>query len=232
MAVVHDVAIEDPGGTSLDTSVPHSFDGSSLASSEGILVLVWANTSNSSDITGVTYGGLSLDYIAAIADSAGETGSVAAYFIGSLTGASGSTIEVNKAAAIDTWAVAIGVSCDAGGTPEVYIPGVGFVVDDGTLAEQNVDDGSPGTNSQRYAIIYSGLASPPPVGANSTSLQTIDIGQRGAAVCRRTSAGQGSLPVGFSSGSSDDRAGLFLAVREVSGGGGPTVKHLAALGVG
>jgi hypothetical protein len=50
-------------------------------------------------------------------------------------------------------------------------------------------------------------------------LDSEDFGARIVALCRETTAGQGSRSVGWSSGASDDRAAVYVAVYETSGSG-------------
>ena len=109
---------------------------------------------------------------------------------------------------------------------EVYAAGIVLLQESQTLAEQNVDDGSPGTNSLRIAFVASGLGSAPAAGANSTIGQGINIS---AASCRsyyETTPGQGLRPVGASSGTADDVAAIHFAIREVPASGSAVGKGL------
>lgn len=121
----------------------------------------------------------------------------------------------------EMYAVAITVAADG----DTETAGVVLLEGDGILAEQSINDGSPGSNSLRFAGINSGLsgivtnaASPGAnnlsSGANSTWVHDIDFGTRVIGVVRETTAGQGSRSIGFSATTSDDRAAVHLAVRE------------------
>lgn len=132
------------------------------------------------------------------------------FFLGTGVPTGAKTVQVTTTTGT-FYAGAITVTC-AGDTTTA---GVVKLQEDGTLTEQNVDDGSPGSPSMRYAAGYSGLNSPPSVGANSTSLQSIDDGTQSVVICRETTAGQGSRPVGFSSATTDDRAIIHLAIKEL-----------------
>lgn len=149
-------------------------------------------------------------------DTAGETGAVQVFHLGAPPAVPGnnSIILVNRTNNTDElWAVSATVNANA--DTEIYEAGIVLLEGDGTLAEQNVDDGSPGTNSLRMAGGFSGLAAPPTPGGSSSSGINFDTGNQTAAYCAETNVGQGSRPVGFSSGTADDRAFTHFAVREV-----------------
>lgn len=163
-------------------------------------------------ITGVTYGGTAMTAVSGglAVDSSGELGFCKTYFLGSSVPTGVQTIEVTTTAGeYNAGAVTVTSVGDTEATGVVLLQG------DGTLAEQSVDDGSPGAPSIRYAGGFTGLPTPPAVGSNSTSLQSIDKGAVGVVICRETTAGEGSRPVGFSSASTDDRAFVHLAIREI-----------------
>lgn len=226
MAVAHETATESHTGTtgsvseaSFDISVPFT------ANSKGLLVFTFVVGATGDLATSVKIdpAGANTDVPAVsggrAADTAGEVGDAKAWFLGSGLPTTTTTVRVNRTNNVETmYAVAITVT--ASGNVETI--GVVLLQEDGTLAEQSVTDGSPGTNSLRYAGAYSGLGAVPAAGANSTALQSIDIGARVAATVRETTAGQGSRSVGFSSGSTDDRAVVHLAIREVPPPGGAT----------
>lgn len=225
MAVAHESATESHTGTTgsaseafFDISVPFT------SSSKSLLVYTFVLGASGDLATSVKIdpAGANTDVPAVsggrATDTAGEVGDCKAWFLGSGLPTTTTTVRVNRTNNADVmYAVAI---TDTAGT-DTETTGVVLLQEDGTLAEQSVDDGSPGTNSVRYAGLYSGLTDTGTtiVGANSTSLHFIDLGPRGAHVVRETTAGQGSRSVGFTSAGSDDRAAVHLAVREVAGGG-------------
>ena len=143
-------------------------------------------------------------------DNTGEPGNCHAWILGSGIPTGPQTVQVTTTAGTH-YAGAVTVT-SVGNT--ALISGTA-VEGDGTLSEQNVNDGSPGSPSLRYAGGFSGLNSPPSVGANSTSLQSIDDGTVSVVICRETTAGQGSRPVGFSSATTDDRAFVHIGFKEV-----------------
>jgi hypothetical protein len=128
---------------------------------------------------------------------------------------------------------AVAVTVTAATDTQVHTGGIVLVQTDGTCAEVSVTDGqSSGPDSMRFAGINSGLSSvvdltPPATpglnvlsdGASSTLLHSITVTggtpTRSCAVVRETTAGIGSRSVGFLSTTSDDRAAVHLAVREV-----------------
>jgi len=185
---------------------------------EGVLIFVFNLVSGANIVSSVTYGATSVPLVAGgeAIDSAGEPGWCGAYFIGSgfPTGSSQAVV-VNRTNNTDEL-YATCTLLQALGDTEVYTAGIVLLQGDGTLAEQSVDDGSPGTDSERYAGTFSGLASVPGPGINTSALLSFDTGQQTAAVVREANTGQGSRLVGFASGTSDDRAAVHLAVREAA----------------
>jgi hypothetical protein len=166
---------------------------------------------NSTDaVTGVKYGGVALSTAGLAQDNVGEPGLCHAWFLGSGVPTGAQTVQVTTTAG--TWNAGAITVASAGNTQVI---GETSIEGDGTLSEQNVNDGSPGSPSMRYAGGFTGLNSPPAVGSNSTSLQSIDNGTDGVVICRETTAGQGSRPVGWSSATTDDRAFVHLAIKEV-----------------
>lgn len=224
MAVAHETATESHAGTtgsaseaSFDISVPFTAD------SKGLLVFTFVNL-NADDALSVKIdpAGANTDVPAVsggrAVDTDAETGDCKAWFLGSGLPTTTTTVRINRTNnANDMYAVAITVT--ASGETEVHTPGIVLLQENATITEQSVDDGSPGTNSLRYAGVNSGLGIIPTIGANSTGLQSIDFGARVAATVRETTAGQGSRSVGWTFTSTpDDRAAVHLAVREVAGG--------------
>lgn len=236
MSVAHESATESHTGTtgsaseaSFDISVPFT------ASTRGLLVFTFVNA-NANDALSVKIdpAGANTDVPAVsggrAVDTAAEPGDCKAWFLGAGLPTTTTTVRINRNNNANVmYAVAITVT--AAGNTEVYTTGIVLLQEDGTLAEQNVDDGSPGSNSVRYAGLNSGIGNIPPVGANTTDLQSIDYGARVTTVVRETTAGQGSRPVGWSTATSDDRAAVHLPVREAAAAAG-LVKRLLALGVG
>lgn len=220
MAVAHDNHSESHTGTTGSASeASFTWSHDPVGVPRGVIVFVINMASASpSNATSVTYDGVNLSTVSGglAEDTAGESGMCEAWFLGSgIPTTDPANIVVNRVNDADEM-IAFAATVTANGDTEVYVPGIVLLQGDGTLAEQNVDDGSPATNSVRYAAGFSGLAAFPPTGANSTGLHNFDTGNQTAAFVRRTNAGVGSLPVGFSSGTSDDRAIVHLAIRELA----------------
>lgn len=222
----HDLATESHTveGTSSSNEASFSWSHGGAASGvKGVLVFVFNANNTGDDSTAVTYGGGSLAAVAGAnaADTATEPGRCKTWFLG--TGLSQGTQMVvvtrNNNANV-MYAIAITVTA---GT-DTETTGTVLLQENGTWTEQSVDDGSPGTNSVRYACTYTGATTPTPAGVSSTALQSNDLGLFAAGAVRETTAGQGIRSVGFSSGTADDRAAVHLAIREPpSGGGSPPV---------
>lgn len=179
-------------------------------------VVVFVCTGGSTDIAGtVTYGGVAMTDMNMVIDSAGEPGRVDAYFLGTGVPTGQQAVVVNRAndTTIMT-AVVITVSAGADTKFPLVYPAYGSISGDGTLAEQALDDSgqSPNGVSLRLGAVYSGLSVPPGVGGSSTSAYANDLGVRGFAACYETTPGNGSRNIGFSSGTSDDRAYMVCMV--------------------
>lgn len=219
MAIAHDNATESAVSAS-EASFAISHTGRAEASGgiQGVGAFVTVNA-NANDCLSVDYAGAPLMRIAEVINTGGETARTWLYFRGvGLSGLGGAqTLTVNRNNnANNMYAVCFTVT--AAKDTHIHVPGIVALTTNGgtsTLAEQSVTDGSPGSNSLRYAGVNSGLGTPPAQGANSTQLHTNDFTSRSASVCRETTAGQGSRSVGFSSGTADDVCALHAAVIEI-----------------
>jgi hypothetical protein len=219
VAVAHDAVSEShTGATGSISQASFSWTHTPAGTPQGVLVFVHNLVGSTNKVSSVTYGGVNLTAVTggrAVSTTA-EPGDCQAWFLGSGIPTGAQTVVVNRTNDTDElYAVAITVVAGAGNDTAVHEPGVILLTGLGTLAENTSDDGSPGTNSLRYCSGFSGLAAPPGVGASSTALMDFDTGNQVTATCRETTAGQGARSLGFSSGTSDDRAFVFLAVKEV-----------------
>lgn len=216
MAVSHDAVSESHSG-SLGNANDDQFSWTHTPSGTPRGVLVFIRCNNASDpVTAVSYGGQALSKPSGsyAVDPSGEPCSIQAWFLGSGIPTGAQSVVVDRTNnAVNVYGMAI--TQQASANTEVYTPGIVVLEENQALTEQNVDDGSPGTNSMRYGGVSSGVASPTSInGPNSTTLITIDFGDTIAACCRENSAGQGSRPVGFDL-ATDDTAFVGLAVREI-----------------
>jgi len=215
MAVSHSAASESHTGTTGSTNqASFSWTHAQTGTPQGVLVFV--HTISASDfISSVTYGGVALDRIAgAVAiDTAGEPGRTDLFFLGSGLGTGNQTITVNRT---NNATIMYASAATVLAATDTFVTGLLIEEQNQSLTVENIDDGSvSGTDSVRYCATYTGLAAPPAAGTGSTLLTSIDLGAYGAAMVRETTAGQGSRPVGFSSGS-DDVAAVYTAVREAA----------------
>ncbi len=216
MAVAYDAASESHSGTTGDTnSTGFSWTHTPVGTPKGVVVFVRCNASPD-PVTAVTYGGVAMAKPAGTfaEDTAGEPGTIQAWFLGSGIPTGAQTVAVTRTNnAINVYAMAITVTALT--DTEVYLPGIVIVQGDTALVEQNVDDGSPGTDSLRVAGLSSGLGTANIAGANTSNAITIDFGATVACSGREKVAGQGSRPVGWDySGTPDDTAFVGFAVRE------------------
>lgn len=227
MAVSFDAVSESHTATTGSASeASFSWSHNPVGVPRGIAVLVINSSSGNAanKPTSVTYDGENLTEITAASatDTSGEGGTVTLWFLGSgINTTDPATVVVNRVNNVnDMYAVCVSVS--AAGDTEVYEAGIVNISGDSTLGEQSVSDGSPGTNSMRFAGGHCGSGAVPAAGSNSTALASIDYGAKVAAVVRETTAGQGSRSVGFGTITSDDAAITHFAIREASGGSSVT----------
>lgn len=187
--------------------------------------------------SGVTYDGEAMTAVSGgVADGTGisEPGYVKTYLIGSgINSTSPATVTISRT---NNAQVMYAVVCTftAAAEVEVYTSGIVTVLNSSIdLTEQSVNDGSPGTNSLRFAAVMGGPNSVPPVGANTTAGPDIDLGAQTCEVGYETTPGQGSRSVGYEYTVAEDAIAIHMAVREVPvGGGGPPSGSLGLLGVG
>lgn len=216
MAVAYDASTKSHTGiigSVLEASF--SWTHTPVGTPAGVLVFVMQDHSATDKATSVTYGGTTVPPVTG-GFAAYATGARAckAFFLGTGVPTGTQTVVVNRTN--DTtvlFGVVVTVTSEAAVDPEVYLPGMVLQQGNTTLAEQSVSDGSTGDDSMRFGGLSSALNSTASAGANSTLLKTIDFGASVAEAVRSTSAGQGSLPVGFSSGTSAALAAVYLAVR-------------------
>jgi hypothetical protein len=214
-------------GSASEASFSWTHPGGSAQAAVVFVFSIAASDNGSS----VDYGGTSMAAVSggSASDTLTEPGTVKAYFLDAC-GTGDQTVTVTRTNnATVMYAVAITLTAEQ--TCEVYESGIVLLEENGTFAEQNVDDGSNGIDSLRCAASYYGGAAPAPAGANSTLLQSIDLGAFGCSVVRETTAGQGSRLVGFTQATADDRAAVHFAVREVIPVGASPVLNQSAFGL-
>lgn len=220
MAVGFDASSESHTGTTGSANeASFSWTHAGGASPRGVVIFVINLDASTATATGVTYGGVDVPAVtgAVATDTAGEVGRCTAFFLGSGVPTGSQTVVVNRTNNANVlYAVCATVTAQSGWTTAVNEGGIVLLQNDGTLAVQSVSDGGAATASMRFAAGMSGLAAPPAAGTGSTLLQSIDLGAQGAAFCRETTAGTGARNVGFTSGTSDDRAFVHLAVYEIA----------------
>jgi hypothetical protein len=190
---------------------------SSPAARCGLIFAVTYANAGVTIFTGATIGGTNAPAVSggAASDTTTEPGHVQAYFLDNIT--QGASVAFTATRTNNTVVAGIyAISFTAGGACEVHTPGIVLFQDNGAYAEQAVDDGSPGTSSMRAACGYYGGATPAPVGAATTIVGASHDNTAFGVTCgRSTNPGQGALNVGFTQATSDDRAAVHLAVREV-----------------
>jgi hypothetical protein len=217
VAVAHDASVESHTGTTGSTSAAsYNWTHTVVGVPRGILIFAYTNANADNNLS-VDYGGVDIPKVPGgeAIDTTTEPGRCTAFFRGTGIPTGNQTVTVTRTNNANT-CYAVSISVTAGNDTAVPPGSIILLQNNQTLAEQSVNDGSPGANSLRYAGIWSGLAAGAPTGANSTGLQSIIIGTAaGMQTVRETTAGQGARSVGFTSGTSDDVAAVHLAVSEI-----------------
>ena len=219
MAVAYDFGQESYTGTTQGSVSEASFTWSHnpVGVPRGVLVFVITMLSDTQHVTSVTYDGVNVPAVSGggVASGSAEAGRCDAFFLGSgVPTTDPANVVVNRTNdAVEMYAVSITVTADV--DTEVYTAGIVTLAGVGTLAQQSVDDGSPGSNSVRFAGLFYGEAGVAAVGADSTLVHNFDTGAITGNVVRETTAGQGARNVGWTDADSDDRAAVHLAVREI-----------------
>lgn len=216
------IAFDSHSVSSVSTSASSfSWIHTPVGTPAGVYVATITSNSATEHATAVTYGGVSLtaETGGSAVDTAGEPGVATLWSLNSSVPSGAQSVVVTRTNdAIEMIAYAITVTSGGG----CSVAGIVLLQEDGTIAEQLVDDGSPGTNSVRFAAGYCGAATAPTAGANSTlldSIATLGASTRSAALVRETTAGQGSRSIGMVRGASDDRAVVHWAVKETAPSG-------------
>jgi hypothetical protein len=219
--VVYDTGSESHTGSTPSQSVTFfEWSHAGAASNvKGILVYTCETNTTNSNVSGVTYNGVSLTEVSGsnATDTLGEPGRIRAWFLGSSVPQGTNTVRVDRTSNTDgVYAVATTVT--AGN--DTAVVGTTAVHENHIPSEVAVDDGSPGLNSVRFSGGYFGNASVT-VGANTTLVHRISLASQACVIGVETTAGQGARSVGFlhPTNVSDDGAGAFLAIKEQSGGG-------------
>lgn len=222
MAVAHDAHTSSATSTSVASfNWTHTPTGTPRAA-----VVFVCSISSTAEDTAVTYGSSAMTVVFSGADTDTEPGTVQAWFADNVPSGNQTVTVTRTNDATQVRANAVTVT--AASACEVYSAGVvtrggsatntgASTSSTGTAAsgESSVDDGSPGTNSQRYQMFYTGAATPLAAGTNSTSLLTNDFTAFGMTLVRETNVGQGARSVGVATGTTDDTAAVALAVREI-----------------
>jgi len=158
MAVAHDAFSESHTDPNISQSeVSFSWTHTPSGTPKGVLVFTFVLLYGTDYATSVTYGGSSMTAVVggSAVDSATEPGVCTAWFLGSSVPAGAQTVVVNRTNNTRR----MGALCaTVTATGDTATAGVVLLQEDQALAEQSVDDGSPGSNSVRYAGAYSGIA--------------------------------------------------------------------------
>lgn len=185
------------------------------------MVFVCTHNSATAVDTGVTWNGVAMSFLFSATDTDTEPGVVRAYFLDNVTNGLVTVARTNNAT------VCVGYASSISALGPTFVSQVvtrvsstqntnasTSTIGTGASGEVNVDDGSPGTSSLRFAAAYTGAASPVLSGLNSTDEGSLDSTAFGSSYVSEAVAGQGSRPVGFATGTTDDWAMVAVAVSE------------------
>lgn len=222
MAVAHDAASESTVSIS---EASFSWTHTPIGTPRGAIVYVLTISGTALD-TAVTYGGVSMELVGSGSDTDTEPGTVRCYYLDNVSSGAQSVVVTRTNNATQMMGMAATVT--AGAATEAYTSGMvtqgGSTENTGSDSSGTgtgsstpvaVNDGSPGTDSVRYCAFFCGAATPyTPDAATSTLLNNHDFSSFGWVMARETTAGQGSRTVGMTTGNTDDRAAVYVAVRE------------------
>lgn len=221
MAVAHGAASESAVSTN---AASFQWNHAGGASARGAIVYVLTIAASPLD-TAVTYGGTAMTLIGSGADTDTEAAVVRCYYLDAVATGTQAIVVTRTNSAVQMMGMAATVT--AASATQAYT--AGMVTQGGnqqntgintsatgtaTSGEVLIFDGQPGTNSLRYCAYYTGAATPIAAGANSTLLNNHDFTAFGWTMVRETVAGQGVRSVGVTTGTTDDRAAVYVAIRE------------------
>ncbi len=225
MAVAHDAASESAVSTNAAT---FSWTHTPVGTPRGaiVYVLTVGNSGVALD-TAVTYGGTAMTLVGSGADTDTEPAIVRCYYLDNVAAGAQSIVVTRTNNAVQMMGMAatvtaasatqtVGLVTQGGSSETIGANTTGT----GTAASGSlpINDGSPGTNSVRYCAYYTGAATPLAPGTDSTLLNNHDFTAFGWTMVRETTAGQGIRFVGMATGTVDDRAAVYVAVREIPPG--------------
>jgi len=225
MAVAHDAASESLVSAS---TASFTWTHTPTGTPRGAIVYVLTIAASPLD-TAVTYGGTAMTLIGSGADTDTEAAVVRCYYLDNVATGAQSIVVTRTNSAVQMMGMAATVT--AASATQAYT--AGMVTQGGSAQNTGIDtsatgtaasgqvsvtDGSPGTNSVRYGAHYTGAATPVAAGANSTLLNNHDFTAFGWTMVRETTAGQGARSVGVTTGTTDDQAGVYVAIRETPAG--------------
>lgn len=198
------------------------------------IVFVCIHNSATDIITGVTWNSVAMNVLYKATDTDTEPGVTKAYFLDNVANGLITVSRTNNAVVTVGYAASVSAAsaCEAYQTITRVASTQNTNADTSTTGtgasgEVAVDDGSPGTDSLRYSAFYSGAATPPANGTNSTALQLLDSSALGSRFVRETTAGQGSRNVGAATGTTDDWALVAVAIRETPAVVGAPTRDMA-----
>jgi hypothetical protein len=209
MAVAHDTATRS--STTFDNNSV-SFSHAGAAGTRGVAVLIAQEAGATDQISGVTYGGVTVPRVRREVRSTAEAGQVYAYFLGTgvPTGTQTCAITTNPTSGADDWA---GVCCTVTAAADTTVNAQA-----GTTSAAAANPSlaiSPTAAAVIYYVIWTGLAAPvTTVEAGGTHLFGNDFGADSAMWSRKAVAA-GATSMGYTA-ASDVFAHIALAIAEVA----------------
>ena len=211
MTVAHDNVTESAVWTT--TPDPFKFNHIPVGTPKGIMVFIMHRTSNSDQITAVTYGGVSMARIQTAALGGGEQGRSYVYFVGASIPTGEQTVSIDHTATTND-KMAFCVSVTAAADTSVIDSDIVQAVQ--TNPQVTLDSGADSALS--YCGIWTGLPAPTDLtvitgmtnlGAGAQG----DFGPNATRVDRETSVSTGTFTIGYTGGS-DEQCLVALAIKE------------------
>lgn len=187
-----------------------------------VFVVTYANSGVPID-TGVTWNSVAMTPLYYGADTNTEPAAVRVYFLDNISNGTVTVSRTNNTVVTSAFAVVVSAASATIASQVRTAGGAGTINTNANTSEAGtaasgpiaVNDNSPGSNSMRFSVSFTGAATPLSADAtSSTSIQTDDRTSFGTTLVRETTAGQGSRNVGVATGTTDDWAVAAIAVSE------------------
>lgn len=222
MALAFDASSETTGTTTF------SWTHTPVGTPRGVFVFIVTQTDTADVISGVTYGGVTMDRQQHAADAVGEAGACYGYFLGESVPTGAQTVEVTVSSGSNAkWACAITVTAAA----DTELAGIGSAKLEGDSTNSSVTiTGIAGASYGAAGMFWGGgIVGSVVEGTGMTMRQTHDFGDvTGFAMSRSSQLASGDMTMAFdTSGDTDDTAMVGIAIQEAASSSIKTINGLA-----